>query len=111
LRADDAVNAVNAVNAKALRVRAEIAENRVSDLEEALHQAIWCIEFMHGCLTEEQYAYAYPEQTLQHLTSLRELAPPPTLCVHSVSDPTCPSCQSRVRRWRERAARKLDKPL
>ena len=43
---------------------------REINLEDGIHRAQNCIEFLHGCLTDKQYRYDYPEQTLRDLKEL-----------------------------------------
>lgn len=78
-------------------------EDRIFLLEDAVHQAIHTIEFLHGCLTDPIFQYAYPEQTLNHLEQLRELAPPPELCVHSFHKEGCASCESHQKHFQRKA--------
>ncbi len=61
-------------------------------LEAALDQAVNLIEFLHGCLTSDGYAYRYPEQTLAKVASMRRLAPARPGCVHGRRDPGCEAC-------------------
>lgn len=69
---------------------------RERDLEDALHEAIWTVEFLHGCLTApETYSYAYPDMTAQRLDEWQTLAPTPPLCVHSKRVAGCPACEWR----------------
>ena len=84
---------------------AQMLADRVADLEEALHQAQWTVQFMHGCLTEESYQYAYPDQTEAKLDEWHRLAPAPELCVHSHHEPGCAACDERVRRMDAKAER------
>lgn len=81
-------------------------QDRIEELEEALHQAQGTVEFLHGCLTDPVgYSYDYPEQTIEHLARWAELAPCPPMCVHSRTTPGCESCEDHVRRVRARAER------
>jgi hypothetical protein len=98
---------VSAADLAAARARAVAAEDRVAELEDGLHQAVWSIEFLHGCLTDERYSYEYPEHTSELLTRLRTLAPPPPLCVQSRTEPGCPACEARVRKQQARVERQL----
>lgn len=69
-------------------------------LEDALHQAIWTVEFLHGCLTNpDLYRYDFPEQTEENLRVWRALTPPPALCAHSKYIPGCAACESRKQRY------------
>lgn len=43
-------------------------------LRHELAQACGTIEFLHGCLTDPVYKYAYPQQSLDHLKTIRALA-------------------------------------
>lgn len=67
-------------------------------LTDALEQAQSTVEFLHGCLTDPLFQYAYPEMTARHLERWHELAPRAPGCVHSRTYEDCPSCQHRVRR-------------
>ena len=75
-------------------------EDRIADLEDALHQAQRTISFMHGCLTDPKYRYAYPEQTLKLLEEFHKLAPAPRGCFHSIRprNTDCPDCRDSLDR-------------
>lgn len=75
-------------------------EARIVLLEDALNQAAHTISFLHGCLTDDLYQYAYPDQTLRGLSDIRELVPEHSMCVHSNTSPGCSSCKDRVDRFR-----------
>ena len=77
-------------------------EARIIILEDALRQAQWTVEFLHGCLVYPDngemkggYEYAYPEQTLDRLQEWRKLVPLPKLCNHSYNEIGCESCKNR----------------
>lgn len=72
-------------------------EARIVLLEDALQQAQNTVEFMHGCLTDKTYKYAYPEMTFSNLAEWGKLAPRPAMyCAHSRRQLDCPSCQTHV---------------
>jgi hypothetical protein len=71
-------------------------ELRILELELALQQSRHTIRFLHGCLTEPNFSYAYPEQTFQQLEKIEKLCPPQKLCVHSGFNEDCESCVERV---------------
>jgi len=78
-------------------------EARIVLLEQALSQAICTIRFLDGCLREPgMYKYGYPDQTERHLDEMLELVGEPQLCFHSMDVLDCPSCQDRVKRFRDR---------
>jgi hypothetical protein len=81
-----------------------LSDARIMDLEDAVHESISTIEFLHGCLTNPVFEYAYPEQTAQVLERLRALAPPLPMCVHSRMTRDCPACAARLDRYERRAA-------
>lgn len=65
-------------------------------LKDALVQAQHTVGFLHGCLTDPTYSYAYPEQTERRLAQWHELAPMPEhVCVHSNYHESCASCVER----------------
>jgi hypothetical protein len=76
---------------------------RIVILEDALIQAQHTVEFLHACLTESNYKYAYPEQTVKHLKRWRALIEPPEGCGHSVTQADCSHCQARGEHWRQLA--------
>lgn len=79
-------------------------EARTVLLERELDQAAHTISFLHGCLTDDGYQYAYPEQTARHLERIRALVPEGRLCVHSVMTEGCAACVAGARRralWAE----------
>lgn len=82
-------------------------EARIVLLEQALDQAIHTIEFMHGCLTEEGYVYAYPEQTEVKLAKFRKLVSIGPMCVHSFDARKrgieCAGCEAREKYFLARA--------
>jgi hypothetical protein len=61
-------------------------------LEAALVQSHHTISFMHGCLTEDRYEYAYPKQTTKQLKAISDLVEIPEGCPHSMHRPDCDSC-------------------
>lgn len=77
-------------------------EARLVMLTQAVQQAQHKIEFMHGCLTAENFEYAYPEMTASFLAHLAELAPKQPMCVHSKTERGCPGCEARLEAWRLR---------
>lgn len=95
------------VEANTGRLREQVLQDRIEDLEEALHQSQWTLEFMHGCLVHPEHVkYAFPEQTEELLQELRSLAQPPELCIHaSGNEPDCGPCQEMLRRAIARAGR------
>ena len=67
---------------------------REQQLEAELYQAIDTVEFLHGCLTDPVFCYAYPEMTLSRLEKWRALLPErPEFCLHSCYDNNCESCK------------------
>jgi hypothetical protein len=66
-----------------------LEEARTVLLERELDQAAHTISFLHGCLTDDRYQYAYPEQTALHLKRIRALVPEGRLCVHSCMTDGC----------------------
>jgi hypothetical protein len=71
-------------------------------LKHALQEAQHCVSFLHGCLTNPIYKYAYPEQTTKHLEEWAELAPiEGSSCHHSMLKDDCPSCISGRKRHLE----------
>ncbi len=82
-----------------------ILADRVADLEAALQLAQSTVEFLHGCLSDDSYLYAYPLQTLRHLEEWAKLAPRPESCFHSVTTQGCSSCADRNRRFELAAQR------
>lgn len=77
-------------------------EDRIADLEDALHQAIHTTEFIYRCLIEpEHFRMGFPDHIREHLVQWRTLAPPPPTCAHSHSmhrDPNCRICQQDIGR-------------
>jgi hypothetical protein len=69
---------------------------RIVVLEDALEQAQNTVSFMHGCLTDPVYTYAYPDQTQHHLAEWAALVPVEPYCVHSRHHSDCESCQRHV---------------
>ena len=63
-------------------------EQLLGELEQALNK----IEFLHGCLTDSTYKYAYPRMTLEHIDRLRKIVGPRHYCIHSFRDPNCERC-------------------
>ena len=69
-------------------------------LEDQLEQAYNTIEFLHGCLTDPQYKYAYPEQTMQRLEKIASLINiNNNYCVHSNFVESCDGCKHRIETW------------
>jgi hypothetical protein len=67
---------------------------REKQLEAYLYSALSLIEFLHGCLTEEVYEYAYPESTLDFMKDVEKFLPDrPEWCFHSKFKSGCPSCE------------------
>ncbi len=72
-------------------------------LRHALQEAQHIIKFLHGCLTNPMYKYAYPEQTLENLKEFEKLAPiEGSSCHHSMTVDDCPSCISGSKMYKER---------
>jgi hypothetical protein len=91
--------AIRKANQQWHRDNKERLDARILLLESALHQAQNLVEFLHGCLTDPKYQYAFPDQTAYDLAEWGKLAPRPDfLCVHSRHDPECTSCQEHVNR-------------
>lgn len=65
-----------------------------------LQQAVWTIEFLHGCLTDPIYSYGYPEQTLGRLEEFRSALPERQICFHSKHTEGCAGC-AQAQRHRE----------
>jgi hypothetical protein len=65
-------------------------------LEEELRGAGSMIQFLHDCLTNERFKYAYPDMTLKLIEDIEKLAPARPWCIHSRHDPECASCQIHV---------------
>lgn len=83
-------------------------EARIVLLEAALIRSCHTIEFLHGCLTNEEYSYEYPQATRDHLDELAALVDIPEGCYHSRHHPDCEQCvQSKQRRNLENLARKI----
>jgi hypothetical protein len=80
---------------------ATVSEARAVLLEDALRQAQSTVEFLHGCLTQPGYEYAYPEMTERRLQEWSELAPRTEPCVHSRTEEGCESCADRDRRFQQ----------
>jgi hypothetical protein len=66
-------------------------EFTVEQLMLELEGALAAIEFMHGCLTEKNHKYAYPEMTVQKMKRLRKLVGERHGCVHSSGACGCPA--------------------
>jgi hypothetical protein len=64
-------------------------ETLMLELSNALNK----IEFLHGCLTDKTYKYAYPEMTIEHIKRLRNIIPERHYCLHSFFDKNCASCK------------------
>lgn len=71
-------------------------ELRILELELALQQSRHTIQFLHSCLTEPNFSYEYPDQTLQLLGRIEKLCPPQKMCIHSGFNEDCESCVERV---------------
>ncbi len=87
---------------------AEIVEDdkmtRITLLEDALEQAQHTVSFLHGCLTDPTYSYAYPDQTLRHLKEWAELVPVSEGCFHSRMRPEdCESCRQHIAKMKRLA--------
>lgn len=74
---------------------------RIMKLEDGIEQAIHTIEFLHGCLTDPSYKYAYPEQTLDRVKYLEALYNRQGGCAHSMRKRDCPNCVERVERHKK----------
>jgi hypothetical protein len=71
-------------------------------LKHALQEAQHCVGFLHGCLTDSNYKYAYPEHTIKNLKEWSKLSPISELvCYHSMMADDCPSCISNKKRHLE----------
>lgn len=78
-------------------------EAKIILLEQELVQAYHTINFMHGCLINPTgYKYSYPNQTTKELNEIKKLVNIPRGCPHSLTSPTCESCQERNKRHQER---------
>lgn len=80
-----------------------VDQARIVLLEDALEQALSMVGFLHGCLTDPVFSYAYPEQTTALIEELRALAPERRVCVHSMTVAGCPGCTARVERFARRS--------
>lgn len=78
-------------------------EDRIFLLEDGLYQAQNMIEFLHGCLTDPVFKYAYPEMTDDLLVELHELAPRPPWCLHGLWQADCEDCQAFKERYHRKA--------
>jgi hypothetical protein len=94
----------HAIEADKLRAQLALLQAREFLLAEALHQAQQTVQFLHGCLTDPKYKYAYPEQTEQRLEEWAALAPLPATCHHSFTKAGCESCADRNERGTKRLA-------
>lgn len=72
-------------------------------LRDALDCARHTIDFLHACLTKDNYSYAYPQPTLAEVASWDEQWPRAPLCLHSFVEPNCPACAQRIVRAARRA--------
>lgn len=70
-------------------------EAKIIVLEHALEKARNSLSFLHGCLTNPIYKYAYPEHTLEQIQSIDDLIKfdPSSYCVHSMFKADCEACQ------------------
>ena len=72
---------------------------RLIILEDALIHSYRIIGFLHNCLTEENFSYEYPENTLKYIEYLESLIVIPNLCHHSYYAPDrgeeCKPCEER----------------
>jgi hypothetical protein len=82
------------------RARVKALEALMDELEQSLNT----IEFLYGCLTEPAvYKHAYPSITAECIEHLRKIVGPRNYCVHSNTQPGCPSCQEGARKRARRA--------
>lgn len=80
-------------------------ELRMFLLEEQLERAYNSIQFLHDCLTQPNFEYAYPDMTLSELDKIKDLIPnliDRDWCVHSVIRKDCRSCIEHMARWRKK---------
>lgn len=75
---------------------------RIILLEDQLDNATHLIEFLHGCLTDERFQYAYPDETQRRVEAIRELVPSRPGCVHSRLVTDCAACVDRTNRQTRR---------
>jgi len=66
-------------------------------LKDLLFKCKYTISFLHSCLTDTQYEYAYPEQTIKVLQTLQKNLGTRKLCSHSFYDLKCDSCKERYK--------------
>lgn len=71
---------------------------RIVLLEDALNQAVHTIEFMHGCLTDDRFEYAYPQMTAERVAAIRALVPERPGCVHGRHVEGCEACEAHIHR-------------
>lgn len=83
-----------------------VEEARIIVLEDALRQAQNTVNFLHGCLTDPQFSYAYPEMTLSNLEHWSKLAPVPPGCAHGRHHEDCEPCQAHIARSQQLAEAK-----
>ena len=69
---------------------------RIVLLEDALVDAQHLVEFLHGCLMDTNYSYAYPQHTQERLDEWRALAKPLRGCPHSFHRADCPACREHA---------------
>lgn len=86
-----------------LRERLREVEARNVLLVDALEDAQNTVGFMHGCLTDPVYQYAFPEQTMASMEEWAKLAPRDEPCGHSFTAEGCPGCEARNARFKRMA--------
>jgi hypothetical protein len=85
-------NNVEELQKKEAQIIKSKEEAKIIVLENLLRRAICKIEFLHGCLTRDDYKYAYPKMTLDFLEEANPFAPKLQGCYHSIRRSTCPAC-------------------
>jgi len=78
-------------------------EAKIFILESAIEECHHTISFLHGCLTDSGFTYAYPDQTTSTLEYLEKLVPFKKLCFHSYDHGGCEACKERVEFFTKRA--------
>ena len=87
-------------------------EQLLGELEQALNK----IEFLHGCLTDPTYKYAYPEMTLVHIERLQKIVGQGTTAFTATLTPTVPAVKRASRnvpsgiRWMRNSNQPLHSP-
>lgn len=71
----------------------------VEELLNELEQNLNTIEFLHGCLTDPTYKYAYPWMTVERIERLRKIVGKRNYCLHSApTEPGCRGCIDAAKR-------------